>query len=164
MVGQAKGLPWRVQANADKRPFPNDIMARQADVAVMVSRVHEVVLQKPSAEATEELLESEDDMPKPVTRTARLSADRKTLTITRNGVETEYRIEDVDPHPNVANPGYSLHKKDGEVYHVSIQRGWPTCTCIGFEMSKKPVKSCRHTEAMKLFGFLQAKVKDELVS
>jgi hypothetical protein len=120
---------------------------------------------------------------KEVHGSARLSEDGKYLTITvqaKRGakyIENKqvYLVEDVNPHPNVANPAYSLTKgtltktfevddaghevevtefvPTSEVWHVSVGPWGPDCDCPHRTFNpNSPI--CKHGKAMVAVGKL----------
>lgn len=92
----------------------------------------------------------------PVTGSARLSEDGKTLTITtqpkrrKKPLVVTYTVERLDPDPEVANPAFRLLKEDGEFYDVHVDEWGPMCSCphATFRGANSKVP-CKHVLALQ---------------
>jgi hypothetical protein len=95
---------------------------------------------------------------------ARLSDDKKTLTITTKvkrgkkmvDLVRTFAVKDVNPHPNVANPAFELTGTHGKVYHCGRNKFGYFCDCVNGEIREKygAWSPCKHCVGMIAVGLL----------
>ena len=86
--------------------------------------------------------------------TAKLSKDRKTLTIRIGEKVTRYEVSDADPDPKVAWPVIALRKANGEVHHVAKTEWGISCSCGAFCFRNYDNAPCKHCMACIATGLM----------
>jgi hypothetical protein len=83
---------------------------------------------------------------------AKLSKSGKTLTITKDGVEFYYDIEDLQPDTRVARKAFRLTKDDGIFWDVHLDEWGVGCTCGDCVFSNG--QECKHIWGLRDRGLL----------
>ena len=87
-------------------------------------------------------------------RSAKLSDDRTTLTITIGDLTTVYEVIDIMPDTSLASHAFRLVKDANTVHDVSLTEHGAECTCGSFTFRNPERKYCKHLRASIAVGLL----------
>lgn len=89
-----------------------------------------------------------------MSRTAKLSEDKKTLTLTQSDHVEVYAVEDTHPDPGVAQKAFRLKNSQYRTYDCWLDEWGQHCDCGAFLFRNVNNDPCKHLLALQVCGLL----------